>query len=642
MASGSVYLGRCWAPNKCGSLFLNCNLGNVINSAGWQEMGGNTGRYSFYGEYHSTNGDGQLTDTSNRVDWSYQLSDADYDKVKSWPLADAAYCATVGAQPFDPEQVISSHEETSYEPVSEISDYAPAESRLLAFPTARGFGKLARGGRGGKVVEVTSLDDSGAGTLRWALAEGKENATIVFRVSGVITLKSDIRAKLKNVTIAGQTAPGMGILYRGAKLNLGGSSNLIIRNLRGRLGKTDDGEFIDGGSIGIENADTFIIDHCCFGWSGEENMTIYDNHFTTVQWTIVHEGLYNAGHPKGARGYGSQWGGSPASYHHNLLAHNVSRSPRINGASNSSQDRNVLLEYFNNVNYNWGSSGACYGGENEAGSQSSHECNFIGNYYKPGPGTASGSVFINICNNRDGKSSAGPSRWYFDGNKMEGNTTATNNNWSGVRNSTRYTIAQLRSDTLITSQQRYYWPRANKYDYFEFQTPTETADDAYGHVLAKAGTINRDAVEQRIIGEVTNKKTTYRGQYGAGFIDSSADAEGYPDYPAAAAPIDDDHDGMADEWELKHGLDPGNAEDRNMVTSAEGYTALEIYLNSLMGEDVAMHTTAIQTLAQEGRAEAEQYFSIDGIRQQQAKRGLYIVRRRLANGTVKAMKIFVK
>lgn len=118
-----------------------------------------------------------------------------------------------------------------------ITDYAPIEQRLLAFPTARGFGKFATGGRGCKVVEVTNLDDSGEGSFRWALTEaGRENATIVFRVSGIITLQSDIRAKLQNVTIAGQTAPGSGILYRGGKLNLGGSSNFIMRNIRGRIG----------------------------------------------------------------------------------------------------------------------------------------------------------------------------------------------------------------------------------------------------------------------------------------------------------------------------------------------------------------------------------------------------------------------
>lgn len=176
------------------------------------------------------------------------------------------------------------------------------KSQTLAFPTAEGFGKYASGGRGGKVVEVTNLNDSGEGSLRWALTEaGRENATIVFRVSGIINIgpnpqrknERSIRAKLKNVTIAGQTAPGEGILIRGGKLNLGGSENVIIRNIRSRLGtlgdtaKSKKENFIEGGAIGIENARNIIIDHCCFGWSGEENVTMYDNHYTTLQWCIV-------------------------------------------------------------------------------------------------------------------------------------------------------------------------------------------------------------------------------------------------------------------------------------------------------------------------------------------------------------------
>ena len=315
---------------------------------------------------------------------------------------------------------------------------------LKAFPTAEGFGKFASGGRGGKVVEVTNLNDSGEGSLRWALTEaGREHATIVFRVSGIITLEKDIRAKLYHVTIAGQTAPGDGILYRGGKLNLGGSKNVIMRNLRGRIGLRGDKDFIKGGSIGIENADTIIIDHCCFGWSGEENMTIYDNHFTTVQWCIVHEGLYNAGHQKGNRSYACQWGGSPASFHHNLLAHNYNRSARLNGATNHNQDRNVFMEYQNNVNYNWGKPNSCYGGENEAGEGSTHECNFVGNYYKPGPATPANSYFMQLSKARKGKTLTGPSLWFFSGNKMEGNKSVTKDNWQAVDNQTGFELKDM-------------------------------------------------------------------------------------------------------------------------------------------------------------------------------------------------------
>ena len=455
---------------------------------------------------------------------------------------------------------------------------------LKAFPTAEGFGKFASGGRGGKVVEVTNLNDSGEGSLRWALTEaGREHATIVFRVSGIITLEKDIRAKLYHVTIAGQTAPGDGILYRGGKLNLGGSKNVIMRNLRGRIGLRGDKDFIKGGSIGIENADTIIIDHCCFGWSGEENMTIYDNHFTTVQWCIVHEGLYNAGHQKGNRSYACQWGGSPASFHHNLLAHNFNRSARLNGATNHNQDRNVFMEYQNNVNYNWGKPNSCYGGENEAGEGSTHECNFVGNYYKPGPATPANSYFMQLSKARKGKTLTGPSLWFFSGNKMEGNKSVTKDNWQAVDNQTGSELKDMQSAKTVYPSK--FHPASNAFDYDVYKTPVERADKAYKRVLAKAGTIRRDAVEHRVVDEVKNGTARYRGTQGsAGFIDSPADAEGWPVYVQVAPVVDNDHDGMDDAWELKNGLDPNNPDDRNKVLSKEGYTALEVYLNGLMNE----------------------------------------------------------
>ena len=455
---------------------------------------------------------------------------------------------------------------------------------LKAFPTAEGFGKFASGGRGGKVVEVTNLNDSGEGSLRWALTEaGREHATIVFRVSGIITLEKDIRAKLYHVTIAGQTAPGDGILYRGGKLNLGGSKNVIMRNLRGRIGLRGDKDFIKGGSIGIENADTIIIDHCCFGWSGEENMTIYDNHFTTVQWCIVHEGLYNAGHQKGNRSYACQWGGSPASFHHNLLAHNFNRSARLNGATNHNQDRNVFMEYQNNVNYNWGKPNSCYGGENEAGEGSTHECNFVGNYYKPGPATPANSYFMQLSKARKGKTLTGPSLWFFSGNKMEGNKAVTKDNWLAVDNQTGFELKDMQSSKTVYPSK--FHPASNAFDYDVYKTPVESADKAYKRVLAKAGTVRRDAVERRVVDEVKNGMARYRGTQGsAGFIDSPADAEGWPVYAQVAPVVDNDHDGMDDAWELKNGLDPNNPDDRNKVFSKEGYTALEVYLNALMSE----------------------------------------------------------
>lgn len=486
---------------------------------------------------------------------------------------------------------------------SALAQYTDVKGHTLAFPTAEGFGKYATGGRGGTVVEVTNLDDSGTGSFRWALTEnGSKNIIVVFRVSGLISLQSDIRATLTNVTIAGQTAPGDGILYRGGKLNLGGSKNIIIRNLRGRIGLRGDTAFIAGGSIGIENGENIMIDHCCFGWSGEENMTIYDDHFMTVQWCIIHEGLYDAGHAKGSRSYGSQWGGSPASYHHNLLAHNYNRSPRINGANGKTltQDKRVFLEYFNNVNYNWGKVNSCYGGENEAGNGSKHECDFINNYYKNGPSSPSGSYFMELSGARTGYTMAGPSRWFFSGNVMTGNSAATSNNWSAIHNNTGYTVEQLKSDTMIVPTE--FFPLAYSYDYNDYKTSYETAEEAYASVLAKSGTMNRDTVERRIVRETKEGKAQYVASMGKyGFIDSPADAEDWPSYAAATASADTDHDGMPDDWEKAHGLDP-NTIDGSKVVSSKGYTALDVYLDELMGEKIEFDLTGVKTASNSGKA----------------------------------------
>ncbi|MBR4276756.1 MAG: pectate lyase [Prevotella sp.] len=498
---------------------------------------------------------------------------------------------------------------------AQISDYTMVENELLAFPTARGFGKYATGGRGGSVVEVTNLDDNGQGSLRWALKEAAktdswdaQSATIVFRVSGIITLQSDIRAKVHNVTIAGQTAPGEGILIRGAKLNFGGSNDLIIRNIRARLGVKDlerkEGEsdtdykkrcFIAGGSIGIENARNIIIDHCCFGWSGEENMTMYDNFFTTVQWCIVHEGLYDAGHAKGARSYGCQWGGAPATYHHNLLANNYNRTPRINGASNENQDRNVFLEYLNNVNFNWAKANSCYGGENEAGEYSSHECNFVGNFYKAGPArsASNSNYFVEMSAARSGKTLTAASVWYLADNVMPGKDAATNDNWSAINNKTGFPIADMKVTEWRYPSEAYTRLEDSQIDdYDKYRTPVETAEQAYENVLAKVGTVNRDAVEKRVINDVTTGTPKYKdsGSQKTGIIDKPADAEGYQPYAEATPYTDNDHDGMDDEWETANGFDPANAADRNNVVTAEGYTALEVYLCHLMGEELSIIT----------------------------------------------------
>lgn len=478
-----------------------------------------------------------------------------------------------------------------------------------AFPTAEGFGKLATGGRGGQVVEVTNLEDDteGAieGSFRWALKQySNEPVTIVFRVSGDIKLQSELKLKRADFTIAGQTAPGDGICISGNKVNFGGSSNFIMRHMRFRVGQNDaSGTVVAANAFGAENCSNFIIDHCTFGWSVEENINTFDDQLHTIQWCIVHEGLYDAGHSKGVRGYGMQWGGSQATYHHNLIANNNSRSCRFNGARGSSagQDLMVYIEYVNNVNYNWGSSGACYGAENtsENAYLSSHEVNFVNNYYKPGPATPSEHIFVNQSLARDGATSKGPSKWHFEGNVMHGDASITADNWKGFSNGTSYSLSQIKVDTIIQPKcdtlvnpkaiVKYY-----KYDwatYTLFNEAVESAESAFNSVLDSAGAFPRDAVDARLCNDAKNGTATY-GNYG--IINTERDAEGFIVHNQTTPVTDADHDGMDDAWELSKGLKADDASDRNNKT-AEGYTALEVYINGLVGEIIEM-PTSVETI----------------------------------------------
>jgi len=514
-------------------------------------------------------------------------------------------------------------------------------SQTPAFPTAEGYGKYATGGRGGKVVFVDNLQDYISynsletpipGSLRWALTQySGEPLTVLFRVSGVIQLKpyltisgttvtnrNDIRCSRANLTIAGQSAPGEGICIRNSKLNLGGATNLIIRNIRFRIGElavatpmygyklnniardtlAPVGSFLPGGSVGCENAVSVIFDHCNFGWSGEENLTFYDNRYTTIQWSIFHDALYDDGHGKGVRGYGSQTGGINATYHHNLWTNNQSRSPRLNGAR-TDNETNVFIEFINNVVYNWGSSGAAYGGDVNVGDRS-HTCNFIGNYYKPGLATSSTKTFFTNYI----VAGANVPKWFLSGNIMEGYATINSNNWnaftwkwSGAAGSVPLpTKATASSDTLLLPSSKVVY-NSVWVGYTPYKTNVQSATDAFTTVLSKVGTINRDSVERRVIREVKNGTSTFKASLGSwGIIDKSSNAEGYIPYVTAVAPTDTDNDGMPDTWELANGLDPNNAEDRNLKTP-EGYTALEVYLASLMGENIAhSFTTAVQVV----------------------------------------------
>ncbi len=646
VGEATYYLGRPWKENS-GAMFLNCRLGSHIKAEGWQSWNGNESSASLF-EYKNINADGSLADVSRRASFSHQASDGE---VEAYINPDFLF-AKASAIPFDYKGILKGASAPSNftvmptaiawesdenaagfivyrngkmtallaEPsfdlpegadasefsVSSISRHgvtsAPVSAaealRIKAFPTAEGFGKFTSGGRGGQVVKVTSLaDDGSAGTLRWAFQQYPgQPITILFEVSGDITLASELRVNRANWTLAGQSAPGEGIVITHNKVNFGGSQNFIVRNLRFRIGQRNlAGDILPDNACGVENCTNFIFDHCSFGWSVEENMNTADSHFLTVQYSMVHEGLYNAGHSKGERGYGCQWGGSPATYHHNLLAHNNSRSPRFNGARG--EDNVVFMEYINNVNYNYGKRGACYGGENTAdiseynGLNSAHECNFIGNYYKPGAYSDKNTVeFVAPSYARSGAKSWGPSKWHLSGNIAEGFDDVNADNYLALKPE-GYTLAQVRSDERIVTATP--WHKYSPVGAVGTYVPEhymmydiESASDAFNTVIEKAGTVNRDKVERRVALEAKEGTSTNGGKLagaGSGIIDTENDAEGFFDYDKTyTVATDTDGDGMPDKWEQDNGLNPAVA-DNNLV-NAEGYTALEAYLNSLMGE----------------------------------------------------------
>ena len=439
-----------------------------------------------------------------------------------------------------------------------------AMAQTIAFPGAEGFGKYATGGRNGQVVAVTNLKDDGEGSFRYALEQFPgEPLTIVFNISGIIELQSKINIKRSNLTIAGQTAPGNGICLKNHSLVLNGASgkgnhgNIIIRFLRSRPGGT-----LKSGLYGfdMENCHDVIIDHCSFSWANEECAAMYDTKNTTVQWCMVTEGLYEAGHAKGHRSYGGVWGGQYASYHHNLIAHQNSRAVRFNGSR--AHDTLAIIDYSNNVIYNWGNANACYGGEvNIVGGVS--QVNMVNNYYKPGPATPVDLKFIHASYTE--KVAKGVGEWYLDGNIMEGNRTLTKHNYKGLD------ISELGNHAAH---------QANKPIQIGEPIALQSAKQAYQFVLQFAGAIlpSRDEVDKRLVIETSNGTATGMGVFGKlGIIDSPNAVGGWSNYNSIKAPIDSDEDGMPDEWEIKHHLDPKNPTDRNL-TDKNGYTNLEIYL----------------------------------------------------------------
>ena len=468
-----------------------------------------------------------------------------------------------------------------------------AKEKTPAFPGAEGFGRYVSGGRGGKVYHVTNLNDSGTGSLRWAVGQNGTR-TIVFDVSGTIHLKSVLNIKGGNLTIAGQTAPGDGICIADYPVSIQ-ANNVILRYLRFRLGNkyvTENGADSWDGLGGMDQQD-IMVDHCSVSWSIDECLSIYGVKNSTVQWCISSQSLQDAGHSKGAHGYGGNWGGSGVTYHHNLMAHHESRVPRLGPRYTTQLDER--LDMRNNVLYNWAGNG-CYGGE-------AMKVNIVNNYYKPGPGTAQISAVrqrriagIGIRTSQYVKTYPAyqPTehiwgKFYVDGNVNSKYSDVTNDNWTyGIYNQ----ITNSDNDNLFTATTKDTIKLSQPID-FVYVT-THTATDAYKKVLAYAGCcLTRDDVDQLIINDTQNGLATHTGSGNHnGIIDSQEDNKpvdadanwsAWPTLNSTEAPVDTDGDGMPDSWETANGLDPNNAKDGSIV-GEDGYTNLENYLNSIVAE----------------------------------------------------------
>ncbi len=479
-----------------------------------------------------------------------------------------------------------------------------ANDQLPAFPGAEGFGMYATGGRGGEVIHVTTLEDgTQKGTFRYACTQSKVR-TIVFDVSGTIRLKSELRLNKDNVTIAGQTAPGDGICIADYPFIVA-ANNVVIRYLRFRLGnealKTNNTAH-EGDGLGGMDKKNIIIDHCSVSWSIDECLSVYGMENLTVQWCIASQSLRASGHSKGNHGYGGNWGGAGASYHHNLMAHHDSRVPRL-GPRPSTQTREQM-DLRNNVFYNWCGNG-CYGGEGM-------NVNIVNNYYKPGPGTAKRSTTIqqriasiNIRTTEYTKhGTASPNQWdvmwhvwgkfYVNGNVNSKHSNVTLDNWTyGIynqidANGNDGTYTQLTKDTMRLSQPVVF-----------HQVTTHSAEQAYERVLNYAGaSLHRDWVDQLMVSDTRQGVASFTGKANGdnpGIIDSQednrpadapADWQPWPVLNSDPCPTDTDQDGMPDEWENANGLNPNDKAD-GACDSGNGYTNLEVYMNSLVADITA-------------------------------------------------------
>ncbi|MBP9902091.1 MAG: SUMF1/EgtB/PvdO family nonheme iron enzyme [Verrucomicrobia bacterium] len=427
----------------------------------------------------------------------------------------------------------------------------PAQ-HLPAFPGAEGFGSFTPGGRGGKVLYVTSLEDYDAskgetpisGSLRQAI-ETQGPRTILFKTSGTIFLKSVLVVKEPFLTIAGQTAPGDGICIARYTTRVE-AHDVIIRHVRFRLGDEARAEL---GTFDVSSTHDVILDHCSISWSMDENCTLHGKGVrnVTVQWSLIYEGLNRSFHPKGEHGHGSllRTDGGAFSIHHSVYAHNNARNPRPGGYEDTP---GLWLDFRNNVVYDWGATSGYSGLERT-------RLNYVGNYFKPGPSTSDAVREFGFS------AQTFQTKMYLTNNIFYNRPEKTANNWLMIRKWGKWE-GEIKDTNLVPQP----FPAA--------LVTTDAAEVAFEKILVGGGATlpRRDAADARLMAEIRAGKGR--------IIDSQKEVGGWPELKSAPAPADTDSDGMPDEWERHFGLDPSNPTDGSQDADGDGYTNLEEFLNS--------------------------------------------------------------
>ncbi|MDA3615751.1 polysaccharide lyase [Polluticaenibacter yanchengensis] len=460
------------------------------------------------------------------------------------------------------------------------------QAKIPAFPGAEGGGMYSFGGRGGKVIVVTNLEDSGPGSFRWACEQGGAR-TIVFNVAGIIQLKTPVNINAPYITIAGQSAPGDGVCIAGESVLIN-THDVVIRFMRFRRGATDVHRRDD--ALGGNAVGNLIFDHVSASWGLDENFSMYRHVYDrsgknlklptvniTIQNSIFSECLDTYNHA-----FGSTIGGLNTLFARNLWSSNISRNPSVGMYGD--------FNFVNNVVFNWWNRSA------DGGDHRSYY-NFINNYYKPGPITPAGEpISYRILKPESGRDQAYKNTFgkaFVDGNIIEGNTKVTADNWNGgvqpdVKNQDSMN-ASIKAKKPIDLSPVGVIPAA----------------DAYAFVLKNVGAVlpKRDAVDERIVQSTKTGEVKYaadakpfHGQYvkrrlpedsyKKGIVTHPQQVGGYPEYKGTPYK-DSDNDGIPDEYEIKNGLNPNDASDSPKI-AINGYSNIENYLNSLVPTEIVL------------------------------------------------------